>query len=259
MEIDQQGRYKTVTDMYSMVDAELGGRFQPFLNYGYDLRSSINLSPRDSAFDVYAQLYHHVLSTVVVHGADVLEIGSGRGGGSYYIKQYLGARQVAGVEYLPQNVEASRAHFGAIENLSFHQGDASHLDHDTDSVDVVVNIESSHCYPDMQRFFDEVYRVMRRGGRFCYADLMSRDMAEQVRQMTDSLPFEIIKVEDITDGVVGGLALANARKLALINGMEIGEARRAWWVNEWACVGTPIWHELQRRDMVYMHYVFGKR
>lgn len=256
MAIDQQGLYQTVTDMYTMVDRELGGRYQPFLNYGYDLRSGLAMEQQDAAFDIYAQLYHYVLRTVDVHGADVLEIGSGRGGGSYYIKQYLGAKKVVGIEYLPQNVSASRDSFGSVNNLEFYQGDASNLDIEVSSVDVVANIESSHCYPNLERFFEEVYRVLCNGGSFCYADLMTPDMNEQVKQITAMLPFELTKVEDITDGVVGGLTLANQRKL--IHELDISEERKAWWINEWACVGTPIWQDLQKRDLMYMHYVFKK-
>lgn len=258
MAIDQQGLYQTVTDMYTMVDRELGGRYQPFLNYGYDLRSGLAMEQQDAAFDIYAQLYHYVLRTVDVHGADVLEIGSGRGGGSYYIKQYLGAKKVVGIEYLPQNVSASRDSFGSVNNLEFYQGDASNLDIEVSSVDVVANIESSHCYPNLERFFEEVYRVLCNGGSFCYADLMTPDMNEQVKQITAMLPFELTKVEDITDGVVGGLTLANKRKLSLIHELDISEERKAWWINEWACVGTPIWQDLQKRDLMYMHYVFKK-
>lgn len=259
MAIDEQGLYQTVTDMYSMVDRELGGRYQPFLNYGYDLPSGLVLEHRDAVFDAYAQLYHYVLSTVDVHGANVLEIGSGRGGGSYYIKQYLDAKNVVGIEYLPQNVDASRNSFGSVNNLAFRQGDASNLDIEINSVDVVVNIESSHCYPNLERFFEEVCRVLRSGGSFCYADLMTPDMDEQVKQITTLLPFELTKVEDITDGVVGGLALANQRKLSLVHEMDINEERKTWWINEWACVGTPIWQDLQKRDLIYMHYVFKRR
>src|SRR5437016_10678551 len=55
----------------------------------------------------------------------------------------------------------------AIDALSFRQGDAENLPLSDASVDVVVNLESSHCYGSMDRFLSEVYRVLRPGGIFC--------------------------------------------------------------------------------------------
>ncbi|PAV90799.1 hypothetical protein WR25_06247 [Diploscapter pachys] len=44
----------------------------------------------------------------------------------------------------------------------------------------VLNIESSHLYPDCPAFFSEVHRVLRIGGHFCWADLRFADQAPWV-------------------------------------------------------------------------------
>merc|ERR1719335_1617700 len=43
------------------------------------------------------------------------------------------------------------------------------------SMDVVLCIESSHCFADFERFLAEVRRVLRPGGRFSLADLRWRE------------------------------------------------------------------------------------
>lgn len=157
----------SVAGMYSLVNLELGPRYQPFLNYGYDgLAREVAVPPRterDAELELHMNLYRHVTSMAPLCGKDVLEVGSGRGGGAYFLKHYLGAKEVVGLEYLAQSVALSTSTFG-IEGLTFVQGDAEQLPFEPETQDVVVNIESSHCYPDVGRFFREVERVLRRGG-----------------------------------------------------------------------------------------------
>jgi hypothetical protein len=56
-----------------------------FMNYGYapleDPPDMIPLEPADATDRYCIQLYHHVASAIDLSGLEVLEIGSGRGGG----------------------------------------------------------------------------------------------------------------------------------------------------------------------------------
>lgn len=54
-----------------------------FMNYGFDEEGFIpDLNPEDEAERTPAHLYHHVASQIDLTGKSVLEIGSGRWGGS---------------------------------------------------------------------------------------------------------------------------------------------------------------------------------
>ncbi len=55
--------------------------------------------------------------------------------------------------------------------LTFRVGDAQATGLPDACVDVVVNVESSHCYGSMDAFIAEVHRVLRPGGHFVWADL----------------------------------------------------------------------------------------
>lgn len=98
----------------------------------------------------------------------------------------------------------------------FVKGDAESLSFDPGRFDVVINIESSHCYGSMETFLANVRRVLRYGGCFLYADFRNKnDVAVLQRQMERS-GMKILKREDITPNVVRSLDLDNANKLLLI-------------------------------------------
>jgi len=71
------------------------------MNYGYVDDDPAALPELGSAdwperYPIY--LYHRVAARVDLRNRDVLEVGSGRGGGASYVKRYLGARHILGVD-----------------------------------------------------------------------------------------------------------------------------------------------------------------
>jgi ubiquinone/menaquinone biosynthesis C-methylase UbiE len=64
-------------------------------------------------------------------------------------------------------------------------GDAQNLTHiPSDSVDVLLNIESAFHYPDKPAFLKEVHRVLKPGGQFLIADLLSiREKREGIMKL----------------------------------------------------------------------------
>lgn len=250
-----------VKTMYSQVNNELGDRYQPFLNYGYLYKDNFKpieyLDPADAQFEISAQLYHYVTSSTIITNKDVLEVGSGRGGGSYYMKKYMGAKTVLGLEYLKQSVEISQKTFN-ITGLNFIEGDAECIPLEDQSIDVVVNIESSHCYPNIDNFFSEAQRVLRVGGHFCYADLTTPDQRNEIDKKLSRLSMNIISKEDITPNIIESLRQDNARKVTLISDMSLSKLREDWWLNEWACVGTKLWNQLNQGSLVYTYWSLKK-
>ena len=56
--------------------------------------------------------------------------------------------------------------------MRFEVGDAETLPFDAESFDIVTNLESSSCYPDVHAFYREVHRVLAPGGHFLYSDCL---------------------------------------------------------------------------------------
>ena len=72
--------------------------------------------------------------------------------------------ETVGLDLSPVAIEfCRRAH--NYPQVSFVCGDAEHLPFPAGSFDAVINIESSHSYPNVAAFYAEVYRVLEAGRR----------------------------------------------------------------------------------------------
>ncbi len=190
-----------------------------FMNYGFvDLdphAKPLVLWPSDEKDRYCIQLYNHVAGAVDLRGLDVLEVGSGRGGGCAFIKRYLQPRSVTGVDISGRAVGLCNRHHAG-PGLAFFQGDAESLPFPDGAFDAVVNVESSHCYGSMLRFLSEVRRVLRPNGHFLFADLRPRDDVAHLHSELRASAMQILKEETITPGVVAALERDSERKQALI-------------------------------------------
>lgn len=187
------------------------------MNYGYASfeQSSLPLAPADEPHRYNLQLYHAVVAPVNLHNCNVLEVGSGRGGGAAYLARMFAPRSYTGVDF------ASRAarfcgSFHRAPGLAFLAGDAERLPFAGCAFDAVVNVESSHTYWHIEQFFSEVRRVLRPGGHFCFADWRATGEVALLRAQLQAAGLEMLEDENITPQVVQALSLDNERKAALI-------------------------------------------
>ncbi len=190
-----------------------------FMNCGYAEAGMGSLYPAleasDEADRLSIQLYHRVAGGIKLEGLRVLEVGSGRGGGCLYLKKYLHAGSVVGLERSGRAVLLCRqAH--AWPGVTFTQGDAEALPFDNGVFDVLLNVESSHCYGSMTRFLGEVRRVLKPGGHFLFADFRPAVEISALRRQLEQSGLEIVEDRDITENVLTALDLDSPRRLALI-------------------------------------------
>lgn len=231
------------------------------MNYGYAWPSTAAGAPDlledDRPDRLCIQLYHKVASAVPLSGKDVLEVGSGRGGGCGYIARYLKPARITGIDFSANAVALSQARHTE-ENLSFATGDAEALPFPDGSFDAVVNVESSHCYGDVPKFFSEVARVLRPGGSFLFADLRDADeMDDLKRDLAAQSGFEIFEEEDITAQVAASLSIDHTRKLEQIE--RLAPPRMAKMFKEFAGLqGTQIFENLNSRSLLYFRFVVRK-
>jgi ubiquinone/menaquinone biosynthesis C-methylase UbiE len=191
-----------------------------FMNYGYepavgDIDSPL-LKPSDERDRLCIQLYLQAIAHSDLRDADVLEVGSGRGGGASFISRYLQPRAMTGMDFSYAAVELCNRYRGAA-GLAFVCGDAQSMPFPAESFDAVVNIESSHCYESMDTFLAEVCRVLRPGGRFFFADLRSTDGTAALQRQFDTCGLALDKQTDITANVLTALRLDSKRKLRLMD------------------------------------------
>jgi len=176
-----------------------------FMNYGYaDPIQKIVLHPEEEPHRYSIQLYHHMIENIDFRAKAVVEVGCGRGGGlSYIVKRWVPASAI-GIDLCKEAVRFCNNHY-RLKGLSFLHGDAQNLPLENETCDIVVNVESSHRYENLERFLSEVHRVLRNGGLFLFADYRSKKKLPDLRKTIESALFKVIKEEFINQQVVSAL------------------------------------------------------
>lgn len=232
-----------------------------FMNYGYaDIDPSakeLELGNGENENRFCIQLYHHVAGAVDLSGKDVIEVGSGRGGGASYIARHLRPGSMLGIDLSDKAVDFCNQTY-AVDRLSFRQGDAENLPLPDASVDVVVNLESSHCYGSMDRFLGEVYRVLRPGGYFLFSDHRDADKIHLLHEQLGKCGFRQEKETDITSNVVRALELDDDRKQRLIEKKCPKVLRRR--MAEFAAMkGTKTYETFRTGYSRYLSFILQKQ
>ena len=78
-------------------------------------------------------------------------------------------KHYTGIDLTPQMIEVAKAK--KLPGVVFVVGDSEKLPFESDSFDAVICCESFHHYPNVQDFFNSVYRVLRPGGRLILRDM----------------------------------------------------------------------------------------
>lgn len=225
LEISTPGRYPRVQKwiwrrVYNLLSLFWRDADWRFMNYGYVPDGEpFPLKPEDEPERVFIGLYQQAVAGLPVEGARVLEVGSGRGGGSRYIARYHAPAAVTGLDYSPETVRRARRLNDDTPALSFETGDAEAMPFPDASFDIVVNIESSHCYGDVAAFAREVSRVLKPGGWFTFADMRPKSQLKAMDEQLAASGLERVEKRNISGNVVAALDAAEARKSE-----RIGEA-----------------------------------
>lgn len=184
------------------------------LNYGYSAGDETSRIQREHSERLCLRLYEHAIRDTRIAGSDVVEVSSGRGGGAHWIWTTFRPASYLGIDVSEENVRIA-AGLGA--GPTFRLGCADALPVSDASCDVVINIEASHLYPERTRFFGEVFRVLRPGGRFCYADGCWAD--DDCTHDLLAAGFELRERREITRNVIRALERDSARREALFDAM----------------------------------------
>ena len=232
------------------------------LNYGYAELSDDGAATSENAFG--RPLYAKVAGAIDLKGLDVLEIGCGRGGGTAHVFERFEPRSLIGLDLAAAAVKRARSRYGR-PGLRFVGGDAEQLPFANASFDAVLNVESSHCYPNTQRFFEEVSRVLRPGGHLLFADLRhttalapgdAKDVATLRREL-EQAGLQVVEEEDITANVVHALALDTPRRRARVE-RTVPRFVRPHVLELMAVQGSAMYDEFDSRRQTYLRFLLQK-
>ncbi|MFR9729799.1 class I SAM-dependent methyltransferase [Saccharopolyspora sp. MS10] len=153
------------------------------------------------------QLYFQALRGVPAEfaehaGRTVLEVGCGPGEGLNFLSRLLPETRFIGLDLSERAVRRANALLSRGDQLRFVHGDAEQLPFDDGAVDLVINVESSHTYPDLGRFLQEVARVLRPGGHFTHIDVFTRQRSAHFQRLaTSTAGLEPVHEVDLSEQV----------------------------------------------------------
>lgn len=167
-----------------------------FMNHGY---YPVHPKCADILLDTSASMYCHLVDKFgEVKGKSILDIGCGRGGGTKILKKLYDFSEVFGCDLNVANINNCK-----LEPMGcfFKLDDAQYLGKfKSGYFDFIINVESSHCYPDHNKFFNSVKRVLKRDGLFITADIIDPARCSHYFHCIHQ-HFKVIEIEDITSNV----------------------------------------------------------
>ena len=197
-----------VQERFATIDRSLPqpyDQFATFLNLGYVADGSPQFAVRGPARSLFnrnsAKLLFEVLGAAELDNRSVVELGCGRGGNLAAIDRHYDGVRALGIDLSGANIEFCRRRH-TLRNGLFAVGDVEYLPVRASAADVVLNLESSHYYPDRAKFFRETYRILKPGGVFLYADILQVTEFGKVERYCREAGFETEIDRDISGNIL---------------------------------------------------------
>ncbi len=227
-----------------------------FLNYAFvdetTFTPQLELQSGDEKNRACISLYHHLAKQVALSGKQILEVSCGHGGGASFISRYHHPRHMTAVDLNYEGIRFCRERH-QLSNLDFAAANAERMPLAGNAFDVVVNVEASHAYGDFPAFVKEVFRVLKPGGYFLYADFRPRK--ELANWETELLreKFQLVCSRDITRQVVRGME-QNSERLNELVLKALPFYLRSMGRIFAGIKGTRIYLGLKKNNLVYRSY-----
>lgn len=129
----------------------------------------------------------------------VLDLGCGGGRNiEYFLTK---ADKVYGLDHSNTSVKmASEINKKAIDTgrCKILVGDVKNLPFEDESIDIVTAFETIYFWNDIERCFEEIYRVLKNGGQFLICNEVSSKERRDVKKLLKMINFEIYKPNDLT-------------------------------------------------------------
>lgn len=137
---------------------------------------------------------------------DLLDCGCGTAPMLTLLHEKYPEKHLTGIDITPKMIEAARAK--QMDNVELLVGDCENLPFDDNSFDAVICCQSFHHYPNVQGFFNSVYRVLRPDGRLVLRDMTMNTAA--VRWLCNHIEMPLINLTGHGDVRIYGREEVNA-------------------------------------------------
>lgn len=191
----QMLEYNKVNDMF------VNFKEFKFMNHGYfPIHKFSENSDCKSKYE--SSLYFYLLDFYEKNTSKIkiLDVGCGRGGGIYYLNKQYNFIECYGIDYCQKSIDFCLKEYKN-SKINFSCQNALNLNYVDNFFDIVINVESSHCYEDKKLFFDESFRILKNNGYFLYTDIVSNEIIAQKIYEYLNKKYKNVIVKDITDNV----------------------------------------------------------
>lgn len=257
-------RYEWFKRLNTKITYELLAKFVPaedwhFMNYGYEPNADeAPLQLEGQVLQRYPlQMYHYLATKTKFTDKDVLEVGSGRGGGARYLARAMNPNSYVGLDLAQSAVDlANKIH--RQPNLKFIQGSAEEIPMESNSMDVVINVESCHCYGSVDKFLSEVRRVLKPNGYLLLVDFRNEvTNMEVMQQQISNCGLKLVQAENISQNVIAAIEAENPAKVKRIE--ELIPKRWQKLFSDFAgVVGSRFYNTMKDGTRVYYRFVLQK-
>ena len=243
---------------YALMTRWLSADDVVFLNWGYeeDPPMGLPLAASDEPNRYCIQLYHRTATQADLSGKQVLEVSCGHGGGASYLVRTVHPASYTGLDLNPAGIEFCRKRHN-LPGLDFVQGDAENLPFADQSFNAVINVEASHCYPHLPRFFAEVARVLRPGGHFLYTDLRNQEAIPAWEAAIADAPMRLQSDRVVSAEVLRGLEKNSPRSADMI-GRNFPAFLRRFARAGFGVQGSLFYRDLRHGRISYRMYCFTR-
>ena len=222
------------------------------------------------SFTTYLRLFEQASGRgTIPENGTVLEVGCGKGAGLALLGRIHPQFRFVGLDLSRANIQCASFAQSPRGNCTWMVGSALDLPFADNSVDAIINCESSHCYPDFARFVAEAERVLKPGGYFAIADLRWVDKCWSYRTFNPEAPLlhqmkaalnasglHTVAEWDITPNVVASRELCTASEAEKLR--QQTPRTRFFNMNHRALVGTHCFRLLQGGHMSYFNALMTK-
>jgi ubiquinone/menaquinone biosynthesis C-methylase UbiE len=150
---------------------------------------------------------------------DLLDCGCGTGPMISLLYEEDPTRHYTGIDITPRMIEVARAK--ELPGVTWVVGDCENLPFEDDAFDAVICSNSFHHYPNPQKFFDSVQRVLRPGGRLILQDYTAPGPVLWLMNHTE-MPLANL----IGHGDVGAYSLDEVRGFCGKSGLRVEKLER---------------------------------
>lgn len=194
IDLDTRKLRDEIRSIYARVAAHPSGDFHFHRGPGYAAeilgydRDALAQLPDESTASFAGVANPHRMGPIE-EGTVVVDIGCGAGMDLLLAAKSVGRRgRAIGVDMTEAMAEKARASARAagLENVDVRLGDAMSLPLDDASVDFVISNGVLNLTSDKSVAYGEVFRVLKPGGKFLYADIVvANELSESIRKDID--------------------------------------------------------------------------